>query len=448
MGAVFCLASFFACFLLGRHSIAAGFGAVLTAGYGYGILRANFLDNATYFLFDAAIVGFYLSCLSRLPAAWREPALGPLRSWFLVLAGWAVLMFLVPLQHPLIQLVGLRGNVFLLPFVLIGARLGSADARRLALWLAVLNFVALALAIAEYLRGVPAFYPRNAVTELIYRSNDVAGYTALRIPACFANAHCYGGTMLMTLPWLVGSWLEPRLPTWQRVLVAGGIMAAMVGIFMCAARMFVIQLAVLVLVTTLSGRLRGGSAVVWLLLLGGVGYIISGEERFQRFTTLQNTELLMSRIEGSVNLSFLELLATYPIGNGMGAGGTSIPFFLQHLLRDPVVLENEYSRILLEQGLTGLLLWTAFIVWVIRHRPRVGADAWSFGRLLMWLLCLMSFATGLIGIGLMTAIPQSPLLFAALGFAVAPQRVVPRQPRKSPAAVPPAVVAGVHVAHE
>jgi hypothetical protein len=338
-------------------------------------------------------------------------------------------MFLLPIQHPLIQLVGLRGNMFLLPFLVIGAWLGRADARRLTLWLAVLNHVALAFAVAEYIRGVPAFYPRNAVTELIYRSNDVAGYTALRIPACFANAHCFGGTMLMTFPWLIGVWLQPRLPAWQRVLVASGIMAAMVGVFMCAARLFVVQLAVLVVVISVSGKLRGGAAVAWLLLLGGVVYIISGEERFQRFTSLQRTQEVMTRIEGSVNMNFLELLATYPIGNGMGAGGTSIPFFLQHLLRDPVTLENEYSRILLEQGVPGLLLWVAFIVWIVRQCPRVDADPWSFGKRLLWILCLMSFATGILGIGLMTAIPQSPLFFAALGYAVAPRSEAPR-PRR------------------
>src|SRR5262249_4845856 len=162
---------------------------------------------------------------------------------------------------------------------------------------------ALAFAVAEYWRGVELFFPRNAVTELIYRSNDVAGYTALRIPACFSNAHCYGGTMLMTIPWLVGAWLEKRLPAWQRVLVAGGILAAMVGIFMCPARLFAVQLALLVVVTTLSGRLRGGAAIAWLGLLGGVVFIISGEERFQRFMSLQDTEQVMIRLEGSVNMS-------------------------------------------------------------------------------------------------------------------------------------------------
>jgi hypothetical protein len=439
VGAIFCAVAFLASFTMGRRSVAAGLGAVFTTGYCYGILRANYLDGATYFLFDAGVIGFYLSFLGRLPARSRHAGLRPLQTWFVVLAGWAVLMFLVPLQHPLIQVVGLRGNMFLLPFLLIGGWLERRDVHGLALWLAALNHMAFAFAAAEYLLGVPAFYPRNPVTELIYRSNDVAGYTALRIPACFSNAHSYGGTMLATIPWLVGLWLQPRLPAWQRLLMASGIMVAMVGIFMCAARMFVVQLALLVLVTTLSGRLRGGASIAWLLLLGGVGYIISGEERFQRFMSLQSTEVLVNRIEGSVNMNFLDLLAAYPIGNGMGAGGTSIPYFLQHLLRDPVVLENEYSRILLEQGVPGLLLWIAFVVWAARHRPRLTEDPSSFGRLLLWLLCMVGFSTAVIGIGLMTAIPQTPMFFVALGYSIVPcpeRRKPSRSARPAAAAAP------------
>ena len=86
--------------------------------------------------------------------------------------------------------------------LLAGGWLQAADAGRLAVWLAVLNLVALGFGAAEYFLGVPTFYPANAVTEIIYRSNDVANYTAYRIPACFAHAAPYGSTMLVTVPWL------------------------------------------------------------------------------------------------------------------------------------------------------------------------------------------------------------------------------------------------------
>jgi hypothetical protein len=450
MGILFCCVSFAACLLLGRVSIAAGLGSVVSVGYLYGIIRANYLDSATYFVFDSATVGFYLSLLSGLPSRAHDDALRPLRGWTMALLGWTVFMFLMPIQHPLIQLVGLRGNAFLLPLLLMGGWLRWQDARQLSLWLAVLNHIAFAFALAEYVIGVPAFFPRNQVTELIYRSTDVAG-TAFRIPACFANAHSYGGTMVATLPWLIGAWTQPRLPGWHRALLGSGIALALAGVFMSAARSIMIQLAVVILLTTLSGKLRGGLLFGWLIVLGVVGYVVSGEERLQRFLTLGDTEHVMTRLEGSVNLNFVELLVAYPLGNGMGAGGTSIPYFLQHLLRDPVGLENEYSRILLEQGVPGLLLWLAFIVWCIGQRPNDPRDAWLFGKRLLWAFGLASFATAAIGIGLMTAIPQSALFLLGMGFALTAERTPRRSARRRHATqrattVPPAPV--MSIVHE
>src|ERR1700722_8757077 len=181
MGFLLCAVGFVAAFLLGRRSLVAGLGAVLTVGYLYGILRANFLDSFTYFLFDASVLGFYLSWLGRRNDPAASARTRELRRWLWWLLAWAGVMFLMPLQHPLIQLVGLRGNAFLLPFLLVGGWLERRDAERLAVWLAALNLMAFVFAAAEYRLGVPAFYPENAVTEIIYKSKDLAGFTAFRI---------------------------------------------------------------------------------------------------------------------------------------------------------------------------------------------------------------------------------------------------------------------------
>src|ERR1700676_3101983 len=117
MGILFCVLGFTASFALGRRSMVAGASAVLTVGYLYGITRANYLDSASYFSFDSAVLGFYLSFLGGLPAGVQNAGVRPLQGWLLVLVAWAVFMFLLPIQHPLVQLVGLRGNVFLLPFL-------------------------------------------------------------------------------------------------------------------------------------------------------------------------------------------------------------------------------------------------------------------------------------------------------------------------------------------
>src|SRR5262249_43859855 len=154
----------------------------------------------------------------------------------------------------------------------------------------------------------------------------------------------------------------------------------------------------------------------WALMLAGVAYIVSGEERMQRFLSLQNTDEVLGRVEGSVNMNFLELLTHYPLGNGLGGGGTSIPYFLQHLIANSVAMENEYCRILLEQGVVGLALWITFIAWLL-SRPAPKSDRpWFLGWRLLWVSCLSTFILALIGIGMMTAIPQTCLLFLGMGF--------------------------------
>ncbi len=351
-------------------------------------------------------------------------------------------MFLIPMQHPLIQLVGLRGNAFLVPFLLVGCRLTREEALGLAMWLSALNHVALAFGIAEYFLGVPAaFYPENPVTQIIYRSKDVAGFTAFRIPATFSNSASFGATMAISVPWILGGWVQPGLVDWRRGFLVSGVVMAMVGVFLCASRTPVVLLGVVAVAATLSGRLRGAIWLVWALVILGVGYIVLNEDRMQRFLSLQDTEFVMQRIEGSINMSFVDLLLTYPFGNGLGAGGTSIPFFLQYLLTDVIWVENEYARIFLEQGVAGLALWLAFIVWIARRRPADGRDRWLFGKQLLWLYVLAVFANSALGVGLMTAIPGSAIFFLSIGFLATPNVVVarpkPRGRSAPPAPVPP-----------
>ena len=93
-------------------------------------------------------------------------------------------------------------------------------------------------------------------------------------------------------------------------------------------------------------------------------------------------------------------------------------------------MENEYSRILLEQGLPGLVLWGGFIVWIVRRGPRDAGDSWALGRRLLWYGALLGFALGVLGIGLLTAIPQSGLFLLGIGFAAAPAPADTRGPHR------------------
>jgi hypothetical protein len=435
VGLVLCGVAFVAVLLFAWRSMTSGIVALLFTGYLYGIVRANYPDTFSHFIFDSGVLGLYFAVFARnWPRAENEPQ-RDLYRWLGILIGWACVMFLLPLQDPRIQLVGLRGNAFLIPCMLIGARLRDSDARNLALALACLNLMALAFGGAEYFLGVPRFYPENPVTELIYRSKDLDNFTAFRIPATFNNAHVYAGTMALSLPWLVGTWTQPGCPGWRRTLLMAGTGAALIGIFMAGARVFVVQLGCLLLAATFSGKMSQFMWIGWAIMLGCVGYMVRSAERLQRFFTLVRTEEVLERINGSVNRSFLELLTTYPMGNGLGGGGTSIPHFMQSLIKDPVIMENEYCRIMMEQGVIGLVLWICFMVWVLMRPKPPSNHPWSLGWQLLWVITLTSFVAAVLGTGMMTSIPQTCLLFLGVGFLAVPRaplkikrRVRPQQP--------------------
>ena len=418
-----CIVSFGVCYWAGRRSLVSGLMAVLAFGYAYGITRANLTETYSHFIFDAGVVGLYAAQLFQRLSPVEEFRVTHLRPWLEFLIAWPLLLLVIPIQDWLIQFVGLRGSIFLLPFVFLGARLDGDARYRLALWIAGLNVLAFGLAGAEYLLGLERFFPHNAVTELIYISKDLVGHTQYRIPASFPNAHAYGGTMVMGLPLLLGAIIQKHKNNTHFQLLVLGIAAALIGVLMSAARTHFLAAAVLVIVSIFSLRSRFGYALGWVILICGIGWMVSGEERLQRFMQLRDTDSVVERISWSVNMGFFEIAAQYPFGNGLGGGGTSIPYFLQGRIRNPVVMENEYARIMLEQGITGLVIWVAFIFWLLSRKDHDPNDPWYLGRRLAWISCLFFFLTALTGTGLLTSIPQSSLFLLLAGWVGA------RQPR-------------------
>jgi hypothetical protein len=367
----------------------------------------------SYFLFDASLMGLYAGALFHgLPQL-----AGGLLRWFLVLAGWPFVVLALFHQDVLVELVGLRAALLMLPLMLIGARLAPDDVRRLALAVAVLNALAFLVAGAEFYVGVTAIYPENEATAIIYESRDVAEFTEHRIPATFSSAHAYGGTMVAGLPLLIGAWAARRHR--RRIVTALlllGVFVSVVAVFVAAARSHFLVAAALLFVVTLSGRLRFAAWLGWMVLLVAVVWIVASEERLQRFLTLQDPEFLAQRLGMSVNASFVDLLFEYPFGDGLGSGGTNIPAFLLDRLPPPVRLESEYSRLLLEQGMVGLGLWVWFLVWVLWRGVRRLRSQPDLTRLLCCICVAAFFASGLIGIGLFVSIPASAFLFIEIGI--------------------------------
>lgn len=422
-----CIIGFLLSFLAGRRSLVWGLAATFAMGYFYGILRANLDQSAAHFTFDAAVLGLYCAQWRQLMNLPERIRAMKLQRWLALLILWPVLLFFVPVQDPLVELVGLRGHIFLLPFLLVGARLSGEELYELALWLAALNLVAFGFAAAEFFMGVPHFYPfRPGVTTIIYMSADVAGFTAFRIPATFTSAHAYAGTIATTIPFLIGAWVQKRKQVWHGYLIALALATSILGVFMAAARTHTIILFVMLVVVTLSGGMKILKQAGWALMLAGVFWVVSNDARLQRFTTLSDTDVVVSRVSNSVNLNFAALALRYPMGNGLGGGGTSVPYFLQNLVKGDIGgLESEYSRILLEQGMPGLCLWVGFLLWAFGRFPNRRASDWMLGRRLAYFAGLSYFLTGLTGVGTLTSIPQTCLMLMLTGWiCVPPQQTV------------------------
>ena len=424
-----CLLSFCICFAAARRQLWAGFVAALAVGYFYGILRGNIPQPASHFIFDTGALGLYLALLIRTYSPVQKYKVRKLMPWFLCLVAWPTLLFFVPIQNPLIQLVGLRGQIFFLPFLLIGVQLERDDAYKIALSLAVLNTIVLVFALLELKFGVPRFYPHNVVDDIIYLSavSLRGGQLVTRIPATFTSSAAYGGSMIASLPFLLGALTQERRGWWERNLLLAGTGASAVGVFLAASRTEAIFLFAMFAGMTFWHRLRNMPWGGWLALLLGLAWLVYSVPRLQRFAELQDTGYIKTRIQSSVNSTFLQLMEDYPLGNGLGGGGTSIPSFLQGDLKNPVGMENEYARIMLEQGVPGLALWLGFIVWVLtRPLPRP-SEPWYVGRWLARFLCTIFFATAPMGLGMLTAIPQTASLLVLCGWIASPQIVPVRQ---------------------
>ncbi len=389
MSLFLCIGAFLICLIASRHSLVAGLVVLLGIGYAYGITRANLPDPYSHFIFDAAVLGFYCSQLFGRLTGSKEYRVQGLKPWLELLMAWPLLLLLIPSQDLLIRFVGLRGNIFFLPFILIGARLTDMERYDIAIWLAVLNLGAFAFAATEFFMGLESFFPHNEITRLIYLSKDVASFSAYRIPATFLGSHAYAGSMVMSLPLFVGALQQTRKEAFHKLILVAGMIVSLLAVLMAASKVHFVTAAIIVIVAVFSMKSKVSHLLGWVLILSGIGWLAFGEERLQRFTELQNTQMVSERIVGSVNMNFFEAAAT--------------------------------SRILLEQGLVGLALWVAFIVWLMIRPQPARSDSWFVGRRLAWVTCAVYFATGLIGTGLLTSIPQTCLLLLSMGWVGAQQ---------------------------
>jgi hypothetical protein len=440
MGVLLCVVAFVAAYLAGRISLGRGVAAVLVVGYFYGILRARFLDGFSHFSFDCALLGLYLARIS-LPHRDAFPSsVAAVLGWLIILVGWPLVVLatgFVHDQHAFIQIVGLRAAIWMLPCLWLGATLLPDDLRTVSRALAVLNLAVLPFAIGEYLRGIEPFFPRSAVTEIMYKSKDIAGFTYYRIPGTFSSSAAYGGVMVATVPFLFGLINAAGRSVRDRLLAFGGLLAASYGVFACGSRSPVAHLILLIVPALFVMRRQLGIFGLTVVLVGLVAVVIGKDPRLQRYKSLEDPDQVLARLEGSANANILDLVGRYPLGVGLGgAAGTSTPSFLLHLAKKQIGAENEYIRLGLELGVVGLLLWLAFLFWYFFRRRSFPSAEWRLGCTLMYFYSAICWATAFIGTGLLTSIPGTMLLLLEMGC-------VSRSPISSPpqpfAPVPPVV---------
>ena len=431
---ILCAAAFGVAYWYGRRSLVAGVTAVLAVGYVHGIIRANLFEVLAYFIFDFAVIGLYIALYTQRMEPEEQRKIRKIKPWLMLLILWPTFLLAFQYQEPLVQIVGLRAAVFFLPFLLIGARLDDHQVYRLSLSLAVLNLLAFAMAVVEFVVGVDTFFPRSHLTEIIYISTDAieGRLDVFRIPSTFSNSHSYAGTMVMTIPFLAGAWIQKHSRRWHGNLLLAALLCSILGVFMAASRINIVVLLLLLTVLPFAPRVKAMARIAWVFAAIGLGIYIANEPRLQRVLTLKNTELVAERIEMGVNEDFVDLAMKFPFGNGLGGGGTSMPYFLEQRVRNKNMMENEYAHIMLEQGIIGLAIWISFIGWSFTRRAIHRKERWYMGRRLAWLAGASYMIISFIGTGAFYAIPQSCLLLMSMGWFTVPQ---PRQTRAAAQAV-------------
>jgi len=90
-------------------------------------------------------------------------------------------------------------------------------------------------------------------------------------------------------------------------------------------------------------------------------------------------------------------------------------------------MENEYARIVLEEGILGLLLWVVLIARILLVDPRKLEGPFERG---IWAVCLAGWLQAFVGTGVLSSIPGTMILLVYMGV-LAPRRQTQLSPAPS-----------------
>jgi len=412
--------AFGAAFIFSRISLGASLSVLLTFGYFSGVIRSNFRSVFTTFMFDMAVLGVYLGIFFNQPELVAKVKRMTIVAWLVPLILWPLFVAVFPINDFLVQMLAFRSTVWLLPLMLLGASITEKDLTMMARVIAGLNLCALVGGVFCYYYGVEALHPKNEITSIIYNSRDVTG-GYLRIPSIFLSSAAYGSTMVASLPFIVNRLFHPKADGTEKLWMLAGLAAACIGVALCASRAPVVAAVIILVMVWIFTGFSARVGIPVIIGFAAIVFLIMSNERFQRVTSLAEQNVLANRVRGSVNQSFIQLFFEYPFGAGMGSSvGTSIPYFLSTRAPKPIGLENEYSRILIDQGWIGLLLWLMFIFWVHVPWPKIKGtrSSFKFGTIMIYAASVTTWCTAVIGSGTLSAIPGSALLLINMGIIV------------------------------
>jgi len=142
--------------------------------------------------------------------------------------------------------------------------------------------------------------------------------------------------MMLSLPLDAWGWVQPRKSSAQWILLSSALLRAIVRHFHVGGTN----------ARPLARFSRRGDDVFgqaprrlfwlsWVVLLAASVTSSAAEERLQRFTNLQDTEAVMLRLEGSINIALLRIAGELSLGNGNGGRRHQHSVFLTALLGQP-----------------------------------------------------------------------------------------------------------------
>jgi hypothetical protein len=226
-----------------------------------------------------------------------------------------------------------------------------------------------------------------------YQVGQVNRFTAGSV----AHPNLLGFTMASYLPLFIGMFLESK-KTLKKSFMLGLVLAVLGVLFLAGSRgslvaalgSLFILLARYTVITPLLSKLRVNAASVGLTLIGGVaavGYLSKGT-RIKGLVKFFNTALALdSKYRGihsgfsgrtAIWLSFLHRI-------------TGLQWLFGFGFRQAYIVDNGYITLLFDNGLLGLVVFTAAIVrvgfwlWMSTNRP----DSWDWWRYRLVLLALL-----------------------------------------------------------